>query len=153
MPQNSSGHVYISHVEWSQALLFGTTFQRCHRNVMASFSHRCASKAPVTPSLRNPSSIHLHLRQKSPATLVQPYTLDRTPRNELIVDWGPLSIIDLDDFDQPSGKQELANEPDVELWGFWTCDHFGYSSGTAKPAARYWEHALQATIDGKEGWV
>ncbi|KAH7872665.1 gibberellin 2-oxidase [Lentinula edodes] len=45
------------------------------------------------------------------------------------LDWAPLVIIDLAKFDQPGGKQELANElkDAVKLWGFWTVINTGIS--------------------------
>ncbi|KAJ3830472.1 gibberellin 2-oxidase [Lentinula raphanica] len=45
------------------------------------------------------------------------------------LDWAPLAIIDLAKFDQPGGKQELANElkDAVKLWGFWTVINTGIS--------------------------
>jgi isopenicillin N synthase-like dioxygenase len=38
------------------------------------------------------------------------------------LDWAPLVIIDLSRFDEPGGKQALANElhDAVKQWGFWT---------------------------------
>ncbi|KIK65028.1 hypothetical protein GYMLUDRAFT_39442 [Collybiopsis luxurians FD-317 M1] len=49
------------------------------------------------------------------------------PATSESLDWAPLAIIDLAKFDQPGGKQKLANElkDAVKLWGFWTVINSG----------------------------
>jgi isopenicillin N synthase-like dioxygenase len=56
--------------------------------------------------------------------LVKPPIVSWTPNPETKeqLEWAPLSIIDLSRFDEPGGKEALANElrDAVQRWGFWT---------------------------------
>lgn len=50
---------------------------------------------------------------------IAPYT--SPPPTTASLDWAPLSIVDLSKFDEPGGKQALANDlkDAVKRWGFW----------------------------------
>ncbi|KAI3604213.1 flavonol synthase [Moniliophthora roreri] len=51
------------------------------------------------------------------------------PETSADLDWAPLQIIDLSRFDDPNGKQELADQlrDSVKRWGFWTVVGVGIS--------------------------